>query len=82
MQERRAPLGARLVEGNRDGQHDALLRCRRHPTFLARGYCSDCDRAFCEDCLVHLDLGDEKALCVECALGRSGVRGRRRRRRG
>jgi len=73
-----SPFGVRTAEGGGDAK--GVVRCRVHPTFLARGTCSDCELAYCDQCLVELDLGTEKVFCVDCAMRRAGVRTRSSRR--
>jgi len=53
-----------------------MRRCHRHQFDHAVGECHDCGSPGCETCIVQIPrIG---AMCVPCALKRSGVRPGRR----
>lgn len=71
-----AEMGARRLGAKETAR--ALLVCTNHPGAVTRLTCAQCDRPFCDVCLMVLDR-DKRVVCVHCALNRAGVRKRRRR---
>lgn len=48
--------------------------CTRHPFEVADRICHECGHWHCDGCLVAPWGPRKPVLCVECAIGRSGVR--------
>jgi hypothetical protein len=52
------------------------VKCAAHPTRIALGYCGQCGKALCKDCLVRLRTGN---YCDACANAPEGKAARPRR---
>lgn len=50
------------------------MKCANHPDRAALGYCSQCGKAVCTECLVRLSTGN---FCDTCANPSAAVRPRR-----
>ena len=55
-----------------------MVRCNTHPFDEADSACKSCGHTFCAQCLVWPQGATQPALCIRCALAKSGVRSRAR----
>ena len=73
----RKPRRAEVIDLRDEGVSGLACSRESHSNLAAAARCSNCQNAYCADCVVRPEGTDGEALCTECALVLGGVHRKR-----